>query len=194
MAEVDPASQESWEDLLELVRTRCGDRALHQFVVACCRRIWHLLTDPRSRAAVEVAERYFAGLAEIEEVDTAREQAWEAERLANQCDGPSICRGVKAAHASAAVYAVYTEPPEEKGSRFGYAADDAARVLEYAATAVAHASWLADSKLPWERRSVDWDAEYERERDAQRRLFREQFGLLGVELPEPGAAAVRPRD
>jgi hypothetical protein len=118
-------------------------------------------------------------LAEIEEVDSARERAWEAERDANQNDEPSICRGVKAAHASAAVYAVYTDPPEQEGGRFGYAADDAVWVLEYADQAAAHTSWLADS-------AVDWNAEYAKEREAQCRQFREQSGAIEVELHEQG--------
>src|SRR5262249_27221216 len=96
MAEADIWRSEQ-EEILSQVRARYGDRALHQFVVACCRRIWHLMTDSRSRAAVEVAERYFAGLTEIEEVDLAREQAWEAQRSANFSDEPSIFGGVKAA-------------------------------------------------------------------------------------------------
>jgi hypothetical protein len=189
--EADWVSTDSWEShvaTLDVVRVKYGDRELHRFIVACCRRIWHLITDPRSRAAIEVAERYHAGVAEIDEVDVAREQAWEAESFALYNNPPGICGGVNAAHAKTAVYAVYTEPPASKSERFGFAADDAAWVLVFAAEAAAHAAWLADSKLPWEMRTVDWDAEYAKERVTQLRLFKEWFGTTEARQATPDPA------
>jgi hypothetical protein len=59
--------------MLEHLRSRVTERKLRLFACACVRLHWDDLFDPRSRAAVEVAERYADGLAT--EVD--RFDAWD---------------------------------------------------------------------------------------------------------------------
>jgi hypothetical protein len=58
-----------------LVRTKAGRRKLRLFGCHCCRLLWDRMTDPRSRAAVETAERLADGLAGKAEAEAARAPA-----------------------------------------------------------------------------------------------------------------------
>ena len=54
------------------------DREIRLFAVRCARRVQPLMTDPRSIAALNVAERYANGEATDEELAAARDAAWAA--------------------------------------------------------------------------------------------------------------------
>ena len=57
--------------MLEFLGNGITARKLRLFGCACCRRIWHLLSDQRSRDALEIAERFADGLATRQEMDEA---------------------------------------------------------------------------------------------------------------------------
>ena len=56
------------------------DKEKRLFAVWCARQVQHLLTDPRSLVALDVAERFALGAATLAELAAARSAAWSAAR------------------------------------------------------------------------------------------------------------------
>lgn len=66
--------------MLALLQNRGGvsERKLRLFAVACCRRVWHLLYDGRSRRIVEAGERYADGEGVVERLTGLQTEAVKA--------------------------------------------------------------------------------------------------------------------
>jgi hypothetical protein len=59
---------------------KLSDRKTRLFGCACCRHIWHLVTDPQCRTAVEVAEQFADGLVTRKTLSQARHAVRTARR------------------------------------------------------------------------------------------------------------------
>lgn len=110
------------EEMIFFLRGCISDRKLRLFAVACCRRIWHLMTDQRSQKVVEVTERHIDGLASEEEWQAASRAAREAWSDSSRLVVPFLY-----GHAEA-----FERTPEEQASAYVlHAATSAAWEISY---------------------------------------------------------------
>ena len=118
-----------------------NDKTLRLFACWCVRQVWHLLTDERSKTAVEVAEKFANGEATSEELAAAWDAAW-------------------AAAGAAAGYAAR----DAAWAAAGAAAWDAA--WDAAGAAARAAAWAAAGAAAW---AAAWNAAGAAARAAERR-------------------------
>ena len=98
------------DDALWCLRAVEGhDKEIRLFAVWCARQVQHLMTDPRSLAALDVAERFANGQATDKELamawDAARDAARDAASAAARAATSAATKNAASAAASAAAWA-----------------------------------------------------------------------------------------
>jgi hypothetical protein len=110
-----------------------SDRKLRLFAVACVRRVHHLLPDPRSRQALEVAEQFADGGATQLLLSAAWDAAWDAAWAVSRDTAWAAARDA----ARAAAWTVARDAARAAARDTAWAAArDAARDAAWAAEAV----------------------------------------------------------
>jgi hypothetical protein len=168
------------DDALWCVRACDGiDREARLYAVWCARQVQHLMTDPRSLAALDVAERHANAQATDDELDAAWAAARDAAWVAAWAAASAAARVAASAAAWAAARDAASAAARDAASA---AASAAARVAAWAAASAAArdaasaAAWAAASAAARDAASAAaWAAASAAARDAQAAEFRRRF-------------------
>ena len=118
------------DDALWCLRAVAGrDKEIRLYAVWCARQVQHLMTDPRSINALDVAERFANGNATGEELSAA----WAAAMAAARDAARDAARGAARGAAWDAAWAAAMDARDAARDAAGYAAWDAARAARDAA-------------------------------------------------------------
>jgi hypothetical protein len=145
--------------MLDYLGDRASDRKLMLFSVACLRRIWHLLSDPRSRRVLEVAEEFADGRVSEEvacQVDQAFLDACENEEIEDGAGGSTH------------------EAVEYVGSKGAPAAMHVANEVAEVVGGEAARPLLPEPREPWPEAATEtWQAARRAERAVQAQILRD---------------------
>ena len=148
------------DDALSALQCVDDKAQVRRYRVWCARQVQHLMTDPRSLAALDVAERYADG----QVTDDDLSAAWIAARAAVS---DAVMPAERAAARAAASVA-------SNDVALVAASDAAWAAASDAAWAAAKAAWFSEEKAA--RVSAACDAAYGAARAAQEAQFRIMFG------------------
>ena len=187
------------EPLLHYLKDKGDVRQWRLFAVACCRRIDPLITDERSRRAVDVAARHVEGAASDDELEAARTAAqqaldeagqaeYDAEAEAGFCTTPAYAAvACRMCGAAAARQAVCRDPRVTDAPFVTYEAEFWTPAWSWAASAVEDAVYASfgavqgDDRWPaaWQAANAALAAEHRAQCDLLRDLFGTYLGPPG---------------
>lgn len=129
MTEAQWLASDDPSKMLAFLQGRASERKLRLFACTCGRRVWRLLTDGRSRRAVELAERY----ADMEASDDELHFATVGAENVAETLTTSVTTAAEEAHASAAFVALWVAAKSETAA--AYTSSSAGSAAFHAATA-----------------------------------------------------------
>ena len=149
--------------MVQYLEGKASDRKLMLFSIACLRRIWHLLTDDRSRRLIDVTDQFIAGQASEEDACRAYDrflEAYDTDQLRDSAGGNTHDAVEAAAHRGALAAA---EVAANVSDAIGYVAANA--ILPITPTEARPAAHFNS-----------WTSAQQAERSIQAELLREIIG------------------